>query len=87
MLWCFNNRGVETGLATARPKFPEPTIKNFILLSIIKHIRNFYITVVYSYHFNKGIVSKEHDTNILQAKLHYNLGACKNNSRSLRVKL
>ena len=61
-------RGIGTDLATAGPKFPEPTIKIFIPLFVIKQIRNFYITVAYSYHFNKGIVSKEQDNSILPAK-------------------
>ena len=47
-----------TGLATARPKFPEPTIKNInILLFVIKQIRNLYITA-----------PKEQNINFLQAK-------------------
>ena len=36
-----NNRGVRTGpadLATAGPKFPEPTIKNTIPLFVIKQL-------------------------------------------------
>ena len=44
------------GLATAGPKFPEPTIKNIIPLFVIKQIRNFCITVKCLYHFNKGII-------------------------------
>ena len=50
------------GLATARPKFPEPTIKNISLLFVIKQIRNFYITAACLYHFTKNctiILSKE----------------------------
>ena len=40
-------RGVGTGPAgpaTARPKFPEPTIKNIIPLFCNQAIRNFYTT-------------------------------------------
>ena len=50
--------GLGTGLAgptTARPKFPEPTIKNIIPLFVIKQIGNFCITVESLYHLTKEL--------------------------------
>ena len=70
-----------TGPATAGPKFPEPTIKNIIPLFVIKQIRNFCITIACLYHFRRN------KTLIFKQQLRYELGACKNNSRSLRMKL
>ena len=85
------DRGVGTGPAgpaTAGPKFPEPTIKNIIPLFVIKQIRNICITVAYLHHFNKGIIllycRKNKTLIFFKPQLHYELGACKNNSRSLR---
>ena len=84
-------RGVGTGPAgpaTAGPKFPESTIKNIIPLFVIKQIRNFCITVKCLYHFNKGIILLYYRKNktliFFKQQLHYELGACKYNSRSLR---
>ena len=85
------NRGVGTGPVTAGPMFPEPTIKNIIPLFIIKQIKNFYFTAAYLYHFTKGIALLYYRKNkipiFLKQQLRYKLGAYKNNSRSLRVKL
>ena len=87
-------RGVGTGPAgpaTAGPMFPEPTIKNIIPLFVIKQIKNFYIIAAYLYHFNKGIALLYYRKNkipiFFKQQLRYKLGACKNNSRLLRVKL
>ena len=83
--------GVGTGPATAGPKFPEPTIKNIIPLFVIKQIGNFCITVECLYHFNKGIILLYYRKNktliFFKQQLCYELGTCKNNSRSLRMKL
>ena len=88
------SRGVGTGpagTATARPKFPEPTIKNIIALFVIKQIRNFCITVTCLHHFNKGIIllycRKNKTLMFFKQQLRYELGACKNNSQSLKEKL
>ena len=71
--------------------FPEPTIKNIIPLFVIKQIKKFYITATYLYHFNKGIALLYYRKNKIptfyKQQLHYKLGACKNDSQSLRVKL
>ena len=48
ILAIYLSRGIGTGLggpATGGPKFPEPTIKNIILLFVIKQIRKLCITV------------------------------------------
>ena len=86
-------RGVGTGPAgpaTARPMFPEPTIKN-ILLFVFKQIKNFYVTAACLYHFDKGIELLYYRKNktpiFFKQQLRYKLGACKNKFRSLRVKL
>ena len=88
------HRGVGTGPAgpaTAGSKFPEPTIKNIIPLFVIKQIRNFCITVACLHRFNKGIILLYYRKNktliFFKPHLHYELGACKNNSRSLREML
>ena len=79
------------GPATAGPINPEPTIKNIIPLFVIKQIKNFYIIAAYLYHFNNGIAllyyRKSKIPIFFKQHLRYKLGACKNNSRSLRVKL
>ena len=84
-------RGIGTGLATAGPKFPELTIKNIIPLFVIKQIRDFCITIKCLYHYNKGIIPLYYQGNktliFFKQQLRYELGACKNNFRSLRVKL
>ena len=80
-----------SGRSGAGPMFPEPTIKNIIPLFVIKQIKFFYITAACLYHFNTGIVSlyyrKSKIPIFFKQQLRYKLGACKNNSRSLRVKL
>ena len=88
------DRGVGTGPAgpaTAGPMFSEPTIKNIIPLFVIKQIKNFYITDACLYHFNKGIALLYYRKNkipiFFKQQLRYKSGACKNNSRSLWVKL
>ena len=87
-------RGVGTGPAgpaTAGPMFPEPTIKNVIPLFVFKQIKNFYITAACLYYFDKGIALLYYRKNkiptFFKQQLRYKLGACKNNSRSLKVKL
>ena len=87
-------RGVGTGPAgpaTAGPMFLEPTIKNIIPSFVIKQIKNFYITAACLYYFNKGIALLYYRKNkipiFFKQQLCYKLGACKNNSRLLRVKL
>ena len=85
------HRGVGAGPATAGPMFPEPTIKNIIPLFVIKQIKNFHITAACLYHFNKGIALLYYRKNKIpifyKQRICYKLSACKNNSRSLRVKL
>ena len=90
----YYSRGVGTGPAgpaTAGPMFPEPTIKNIIPLFVIKQIKNFCITAACFYHFNKGIALLYYRKNkisiFFKQQFRYKLGACKNNSRSLWVKL
>ena len=92
--FCMLIRGVGTGPAgpaTAEPKFPEPTIKNIIPLFAIKQIRKFCITIACLHRFNKGIILLYYRKNktliFFKPHLHYELGACKNNSRSLREML
>ena len=80
------------GLTTAGPKFPESTFKNIIPLFVIKQIRNFCNAVECLYHFNKGIIlliyyQKNKTLIFFKQQLRYELCACKNNSRSLRMKL
>ena len=66
--------------------FHEPTIKNKPIF-VIKQIRNFCITVECLYHFNKVLYNRKNKTlNFFKQQLRYELGACKNNSQSLRVK-
>ena len=81
-------RGVGTGPAgpaTAKPKFPEPTIKHIILLFVIKQIRNFCNTVKCLYHFNKGMIllyyRKNKTTISFKQQLCYKLVTYKNNSQ------
>ena len=80
-------RGVGTGPAgpaTAGPMFPEPTIKNIIPLFAIKQIEIFMLQL----HVYAILIKELHKILIfLKRQLCYKLGTCKNNSRSLRVKL
>ena len=88
-------RGVGTspaGPATAGPMFPEPTIKNIIPLFVIKQIKKIFILQLHVYtilikELHYYIIEKTKIPIFFKQQLCYKLGARKNNSRSLRVKL
>ena len=85
------SKGVGTGPAgpaTAGPMFPEPTIKNIIPLFVIEQIilqLHVYTILIQEMHYY--IIERTRYQSSFKQRFRYKLGACKKNSRSLRVKL